>query len=82
MPVSLAIGGLRLLLGVFYRQLIDTYPSAGGAYVVSRDNFGNKGRVGGRGGAAGRLRPDRGDQRVPRSAGHVAVIRGLEPYQV
>ena len=30
MPVSLAIGGLRLLLVVFYRQSIDTYPSAGG----------------------------------------------------
>jgi amino acid transporter len=37
MPVSLAIGGLLLLLVVSYRQVIDAYPSAGGAYVVSRD---------------------------------------------
>jgi amino acid transporter len=26
---------------VSYRQVVDAYPSAGGAYVVSRDNFGN-----------------------------------------
>src|SRR6266511_2261617 len=33
---------LRLvLLVISYRQVIDAYPSAGGAYVVSRDNFGN-----------------------------------------
>src|SRR6266542_3262312 len=32
----------RVALVVFsYRQVIDAYPSAGGAYVVSRDNFGN-----------------------------------------
>jgi hypothetical protein len=37
MPVSLAIGGLLLLLVVSYRQVIDAYPSAGGADVASRD---------------------------------------------
>ena len=41
LPVSLGIAGLLLLLVISYRQVIETYPSAGGAYVVSRDNFGN-----------------------------------------
>src|SRR6266540_1548743 len=41
LPISLAIAGLLLLLVISYRQVIDAYPSAGGAYVVSRDNFGN-----------------------------------------
>jgi amino acid transporter len=41
MPVALAIVGLLALLVVSYRQVVDAYPSAGGAYVVSRDNFGN-----------------------------------------
>ncbi len=39
-PVSIAIAGLLLLLVISYRQVIEAYPSAGGAYVVSRDNFG------------------------------------------
>jgi amino acid transporter len=41
LPISLAIAGLLMLLVISYRQVIDAYPSAGGAYVVSRDNFGN-----------------------------------------
>jgi amino acid transporter len=41
LPVSLAIVALLAMLVVSYRQVIDAYPSAGGAYVVSRDNFGN-----------------------------------------
>ena len=41
MPVALAIVGLLALLVISYRQVIAAYPSAGGAYVVSRDNFGN-----------------------------------------
>src|SRR6266545_1316979 len=41
LPISLAIAGLLLLLVISCRQVIDAYPSAGGAYVVSRDNFGN-----------------------------------------
>jgi len=40
-PVALAIVALLALLVVSYRQVVDAYPSAGGAYVVSRDNFGN-----------------------------------------
>ncbi|HEX9343007.1 MAG TPA: APC family permease, partial [Actinomycetota bacterium] len=39
-PVSVAIAGLLLMLVISYRQVIEAYPSAGGAYVVSRDNFG------------------------------------------
>jgi amino acid transporter len=41
LPVSLAIAILLLLLVTSYRQVIEAYPSAGGAYVVARDNFGN-----------------------------------------
>jgi amino acid transporter len=41
LPISLAIAGLLLLLVISYRQVIEAYPSAGGAYVVARDNFGN-----------------------------------------
>ena len=37
LPISLAIAGLLLLLVISYRQVIDAYPSAGGAYVVSRE---------------------------------------------
>jgi amino acid transporter len=39
-PVALGIGALLALLILSYRQTITAYPSAGGAYVVSRDNFG------------------------------------------
>jgi amino acid transporter len=39
--VAVAIVALLALLVVSYRQVVDAYPSAGGAYVVSRDNFGN-----------------------------------------
>jgi amino acid transporter len=41
LPVALAIVALLALLVVSYRQVVGAYPSAGGAYVVSRDNFGN-----------------------------------------
>jgi amino acid transporter len=39
-PVALGIGALLAILILSYRQTIAAYPSAGGAYVVSRDNFG------------------------------------------
>ncbi|HZD71193.1 MAG TPA: APC family permease [Actinomycetes bacterium] len=42
LPLSLAIVGLLFMLVTSYRQVIDAYPTAGGAYVVSRDNFGNR----------------------------------------
>jgi amino acid transporter len=41
LPISLGIAALLLLLVISYQQVIEAYPSAGGAYVVSRDNFGN-----------------------------------------
>jgi amino acid transporter len=41
LPVAMAIVALLAMLVVSYRQVVDAYPSAGGAYVVSRDNFGN-----------------------------------------
>jgi amino acid transporter len=39
-PIALAIGALLAILILSYRQTIAAYPSAGGAYIVSRDNFG------------------------------------------
>ena len=39
-PIALGIGALLAILVLSYRQTIAAYPSAGGAYVVSRDNFG------------------------------------------
>jgi amino acid transporter len=39
-PVALGIGALLAILILSYRQTITAYPSAGGAYIVSRDNFG------------------------------------------
>ena len=40
LPITLAIIGLLVLLVISYRQVIDAYPHGGGAYAVSRDNFG------------------------------------------
>jgi amino acid transporter len=40
LPIALAIGGLLAILILSYRQTITAYPSAGGAYIVTRDNFG------------------------------------------
>jgi amino acid transporter len=40
LPIAVAIAGLLAILILSYRQTITAYPSAGGAYVVSRDNFG------------------------------------------
>ncbi|HEV2927469.1 MAG TPA: amino acid permease, partial [Propionibacteriaceae bacterium] len=39
-PIALAIGGLLTILVLSSRQTITAYPSSGGAYIVSRDNFG------------------------------------------
>jgi amino acid transporter len=39
-PIALGIGALLAILILSYRQTITAYPSAGGAYVVSKDNFG------------------------------------------
>jgi len=40
MPLSFAIVGVLTILIFSYRQTIKAYPSAGGAYIVTKDNFG------------------------------------------
>ncbi|MGD0880010.1 MAG: APC family permease [Acidimicrobiales bacterium] len=40
LPITLAIIGLLVLLVISYRQVIVAYPRGGGAYAVTRDNFG------------------------------------------
>ena len=40
LPLTIAIVTLLVILVVSYRQVIDAYPLGGGAYAVSRDNFG------------------------------------------
>ena len=39
-PLALGIVALLLTLTFSYRQTIKAYPSAGGAYIVTKDNFG------------------------------------------
>jgi amino acid transporter len=41
-PITVAIVLLLAILVFSYRQVIDAYPQGGGAYAVSRDNFGPK----------------------------------------
>ncbi len=38
--ISIAIIGLLLLLMLSYRQIIDSYPNGGGAFVVAKENLG------------------------------------------
>jgi len=40
MPITFAILGVLAVLLFSYRQTIKAYPSAGGAYIVTKDNFG------------------------------------------
>ena len=42
MPITIAIIGLLVLLVISYRQVIDAYPQGGGAYAVTRENFGER----------------------------------------
>ena len=39
-PLTLAIIGVLILVTLLYRQVVASYPKAGGAYVVSRENLG------------------------------------------
>jgi amino acid transporter len=39
-PISVGIVALLAMLILSYRQTITAYPSAGGAYIVTKDNFG------------------------------------------
>jgi amino acid transporter len=40
LPITIAIIVLLVILVISYRQVIDAYPHGGGAYAVTRDNFG------------------------------------------
>jgi amino acid transporter len=40
LPISVVIGSILAILVFSYRQTIKAYPSAGGAYIVTKDNFG------------------------------------------
>ncbi|HYY78064.1 MAG TPA: APC family permease [Actinomycetes bacterium] len=40
LPISVGIVALLAILILSYRQTITAYPSAGGAYIVTKDNFG------------------------------------------
>jgi amino acid transporter len=41
-PLSIAIVGLLAIVTISYEQTIHAYPSGGGAYIVSRDNLGER----------------------------------------
>src|SRR5262249_37598229 len=40
LPISFAIVGVEAILIFSYRQTIKAYPTAGGAYIVTKDNLG------------------------------------------
>ena len=42
LPIALCIVGLLLVVTFSYRQTIHSYPSGGGAYIVAKDNLGQK----------------------------------------
>jgi len=42
LPITIAIIVLLAILVISYRQVIDAYPHGGGAYAVTRDNFGHR----------------------------------------
>ena len=60
MPITIAMCVVLGFLILSYRETIKEYPSAGGAYLVTKDNFGSDGRPGRRRVAADRLHPHRG----------------------
>ena len=45
LPITIAIVVLLAILVFSYRQVIDAYPGGGGAYAVSRANFGPRGSL-------------------------------------
>lgn len=40
LPITIAMIGVLIILVLSYRQTIKAYPSAGGAYIVTKDNLG------------------------------------------
>jgi amino acid transporter len=41
-PITIAVLAVLALVTMSYREVVEAYPKAGGAYVVSRENFGTK----------------------------------------
>lgn len=41
-PIGLAIAALLIVVTISYRQTIHAYPNGGGAYIVARENLGEK----------------------------------------
>ena len=39
-PITLVILAVLAVVTACYREVVKSYPKAGGSYVVSRDNFG------------------------------------------
>ena len=42
LPIALAIAVLLVIVTISYRQTIFAYPNGGGAYIVARDNLGER----------------------------------------
>ena len=79
MPITIALLVMLALLILSYRETIKAYPSAGGAYLVTRDNFGIVPGPGGRRRAARRLHPHRVGVGVGRHRGPHLVLRRPQP---
>jgi amino acid transporter len=82
MPITLALLVVLAFLILSYRETIKAYPSAGGAYLVTRDNFGHRwAQVAG----ASLLTDYVLTVAVSMSAGTAALVSafdGLAPYRV
>ena len=60
LPITVGIVIVLAIVVISYRQTIAAYPNGGGSYIVASDNLGHAAGPDGRGGAADRLRADRG----------------------
>ena len=73
-PISILIVAVLGIIVISYRQTIRAYPNGGGSYIVAQENLGHARRARRRGGAPGRLRPDRlGQRRGRRRGDHLGV---------
>ncbi len=66
-PMTAAILAVLAVVTICYRDVVRSYPKAGGSYVVSRDNFGPEHRAGRRRGAPDQLHHHR--RRLGRGGG-------------
>lgn len=82
LPVAIAVAALLFIVVASYRQTCHAYPSGGGAYIVSKENLGERAALT----AAAALLVDYVmTVAVSVVSGVVAItsaIRGLEPYMV